>query len=86
MSKIWDGPTPYDAVADVYLEHPDIALNPAEMEAIYHARLKRLSYRAAMNSPEVRAMYDGLKGGGRLVNEDEAIAAYEAGLEEKAAS
>ena len=50
MNKIWSGPTPYDAQITVRVNELNLQINLAKQEG----------YRAAMNSPEVRAGFGAL--------------------------
>ena len=72
MTLTWDGPTPWDAVVPY--------------TRTVHYRVQ--GYRAAMNSPEVRAMHEELfwflKGHHPMGEAAKALAAYEAGLKEEA--
>lgn len=78
MTKHWDGPTPYDLV------NRDTGKLIRSVQGTHQAE----GYCAAMNSPEVKAMYEVLKSLRSASGKDvadtlpAALAAYEAGLKE----
>ncbi len=86
MSKIWNGPTPYDAMITAF-----DAMPPPLGQTLGHigiAIVLREGYRAAMDGEIVRAWYEALTGNSRTPEQQRrtnaAIAAYEAGLKEEA--
>ncbi len=79
MTKIWDGPTPFDGSIANLENHKHIdSLGILTLEL----RAAKNAWIASMNSPEVRAMYTKLHQLRHDPSVAEALAAYEAGLKE----